>query len=145
MSDTKDDYISIDNHELTKCFQIQIKDNKVVPVYLGEYHEIPVPVNKVLKYNKNKLIVVTYILTEEEIDEKLFKLLGIVIVKEGTEKSGHSIDLIYSDDKLQIILVDHKNKKDYITLKVFDQFPKNEDMISELMELLTDERVVQIL
>lgn len=144
----ENEFVSISKNKFIDCYQVQIKDGKMEPVFLGEYHEIPVPVNKVLKYNNKKLIVVTYILTKDEIDNKLFKILGIVILNEDSDKSSHSIDLVYNDDidKLQTMIVNHSNKDiEPEIINTLDKFPKNEDMISELMESLLNKDVLKIL
>lgn len=143
-----EEYVSVNKNKLQKCYQVQIKDGKMESVFLGEYHEIPVPVVKALQYKNKKLLVITYILTQEEINDKLFKILGLVILDKDSNESSRSVDLIYNDaiSKLQLILVDHKNKESKPeVLKTLEEFPKNEDMISALMDCLLDTRVLNLL
>lgn len=108
------DYQTIDeltNNKLVKCYQMQINENlECMPVYLGEYPDVPLPVNKSIKINNHVAYIVTYVLTEQEILDKLYKLVGVNIFTEDNKNSLCSVDLIYNFDiqKYQTIFNDHK-------------------------------------
>lgn len=145
---SKEEYISIDTKKenLIECYQIQIQNNEFIPVLMGKYSEIPVPVLKTLKYNNNRLITISYILTKDEIDKKLYKLIGILITKDNDNETSYSIDLIYNHEKekLEIILVNHKTT-DIKSIKLLDKVPKKEDMLDVLFQSLLDENISKIL
>lgn len=98
------------NNKLVKCYQMQINDNKeCLPVFLGEYPDVPLPINKSIKLNNHIAYIVSYILTEEEVLNKIYKLVGVTIFTEDTKNSLCSVDLIYNsnEQKYQTIYNDH--------------------------------------
>ena len=145
---SKEEYVSINTKEsdLIECYQIQIQNDEFVPILMGKYSEIPVPVLKTLKYKNHKLITISYILTKDEIDKKLYKLIGILITNNNDNESSYSIDLIYNHEKekLEIILVNHKTTE-IKSIKLLDKVPKKEDMLDVLFQSLLDENVSKIL
>ena len=127
--DTVDKIASKQN--LINCYQIQIDDNdNCIPVHLGLYPELPLPVNKIIKYNDYNLHVVTYILSDDEIKQKLFKIVGIMIFKNNNNSSICSLDLIANHEhKYQLIFNDHNNNTTEI-IETLDKFP-NKDKVLE--------------
>lgn len=114
-----------DSSGLIDCFQIQIDESNVCkPVFLGAYPEVPLPVNKVIEYKKFVLHVVTYVLTKEEIDEGLYKIVGVNVFKKKEIESLCSLDLVMNKKtgRYQLLFNDHKK---YTTdvVETLDKFP----------------------
>lgn len=114
-SDNDDEFETVDdlanNQNLIKCYQMQIDDdNHCEPVFLGQYPDVPLPVNKIIKYKKYNLHIVTYVLTEEEIQNNIFKIVGMNVFRQGRNSSLYSLDLSLKSDKTnyQLLFSDHK-------------------------------------
>lgn len=128
------------NQNLIDCYQMQVdKENKCSPVYLGKYPDVPLPVHRILKYKKYKLHLVTYVLTEDEIENKLFKIVGVNVFRQNRKNSLCSLDLVLNPDRngYQLLFNDHltngssivenlekipdeNNMLEYITTKAFE-------------------------
>ena len=92
-----------DKQNLITCYQMQIDDNNECrPIYLGRYPDVPLPVNKIIKYKKYILHVVTYILTEQEIKDKLYKIVGVTGFRKNRKNSLFSLDLVLNEDNLDM-------------------------------------------
>jgi hypothetical protein len=142
-----EEYVSIDlkTENLIKCYQIQLHNNIPTPILLGKYHELPLPINLNMKYKNHKLFVVTYILTEDEITNKLYKFIGIQFIPDDKDKPSYILDMIYDVEKkvYQYILINVDTEKELI-IKEFTEPPKKDLFIEELMKLLDNEEVIKI-
>lgn len=116
--------IFANNNDLISCYQMQIKHDKCVPVFIGQYKTLPVPTHKIIKHNKYYLHVITYILTDEEIKNKIYKIVGIVVFRNLNEKSFCSIDLILAPTTEEYQLIYNNHRK--FTTKIISSidFPK---------------------
>ena len=122
------------------CYQIQINDenNTVFPVLIGKYKEIPLVTNKVVELSDRNLTLhyVTYIMTQEDIDAKIYKIIGVTVFDKSDneeKESKSSIDFIYEDDKFKLIYCDHINNK-IETLEIIDNIPKKNELLTFFME-----------
>ncbi len=132
MSDTMSDvdkYQTVDelakSNKLIECYQIQVDDNNnCKPVLLGAYPEVPLPVNKIINYNNYALHVVTYILTKDDIDNNLYKIVGVNLFKNNRKVSLCSLDLVMDPPTKQYLLLfnDHDNNTTTIVEKL-KKFP----------------------
>lgn len=143
-----DEFITVDqladNQKLIGCYQIQVDDNNDCrPVYLGKYPDVPLPVNKVIKYNNHSLIVVTYVLTEEEIKHGLYKIVGVNVFKQNDKNSKYSLDLIMNDKNknYQIILNDH-DKQTTDVIENIEKFPDRNKVIEYIIRKSFEESVI---
>jgi len=133
-----------DNQRLISCYQMQVDDNNNCrPVYLGKYPDVPLPVNKILKYNNHSLLVVTYVLTEEEIKQGLFKIVGVNVFKQNNKNSTFSLDLIMNDKNknYQIIFNDH-DKKTTDVVENIEKFPDRDKVIEYIIRKSFEEPVI---
>ena len=111
MSIPQDEYQSIEclakSQNLINCYQIQVTDGKGVPVFIGSYakDDIPVPINQRIKFNDHILHVITHVLTQEEFDARIFKIIGIISI-DSTNKHQHSLDLIIGSDNKYYLTID---------------------------------------
>ncbi len=111
MSEEKEEYQPVEafttNHHA--CYQIQVIDDVCKPVFLGMYEDIPLHVIKTMKYKKYVCYVVAYILSKEEVDNKLYKIAGINILRQNRKTSLYSLDYVYNSDNnaFELILCDH--------------------------------------
>jgi lipopolysaccharide export LptBFGC system permease protein LptF len=125
--------------KLIPCYQMQLEKDtqKCKPVLLGNYPEIPLIINKQIEHDKYILNVVTYVLTEEEVKNKIFKIVGVMIFEDNGNDSNESIssvDLIMNDDngEYELILNDHKTNKT-IVLEKLETFPKKNEVLDMLV------------
>lgn len=133
-----------DTQNLIDCYQIQVdENNQCSPVFLGKYPEIPLPVNRILHYKKYVLHVVTYVLTAEEIKEKLFKIVGVNIFRQNRKNSLFSLDLILNDEKqiYQLLFNDHVTNETQI-VENLKEFP-GKDKILEYVIIKSFEEPVK--
>jgi len=130
--------------ELIKCYQIQIDDNdECHPVYIGDYPEVPTPLLKIIKHNNYILHVVAYILTEKEIQNKIYNIIGVIIFKNNNELSNSSedftkqetyensicsFDLVYENNKYKFYYCDHENKTELKVKSINTKLKKNDVM-----------------
>jgi hypothetical protein len=125
-----------DNQKLIKIYQMQVDDsNQCKPVELGMYPDIPLPVNKIINYKRYDLHVVTYILTEDEIKRKLYKIVGVNVFRRGRKSSMCSLDLVMSDEvkgEYQLLFNDHKNNTTAIVEKL-DKFPGKDKVMEYII------------
>jgi hypothetical protein len=137
-----------DKHGLINCYQIQVDDaNNCKPVFLGSYPDVPLPVHKILQYKKYNLHAVTYILTEQEIRDKLFKIVGVNVFRRNRKNSVCSLDLVMVDEnnfvggnigaisskvlrntKYQLIFNDHV-KNTSIVVENLEKFPGKDQVL----------------
>ena len=127
--DSDKDFVTIDqmadNQKLINCYQMQVDDNnECFPVQLGWYPDVPLPVNHVLKYKKYMLHVVTYVLTEDEVQNKLFKIVGVNIFRGNRKNSMCSLDFVKNEEQsnYQLLFNDHKNNTTKVVENV-EKFP----------------------
>jgi len=135
--------------ELIKCYQMQIDDNEdCVPVYIGEYPEVPTPLLKIIKHEEYVIHIVCYILTEKEVENKNYNIVGAIIFKnnndtnensddfkkqEKYENSICSLDLVYENKKYRLYYCDHENKKEE-KIKTIDGKLKRDDVVPLLID-----------
>lgn len=121
-----------DNQNLIDCYQIQVdNDNNCSPVYLGKYPEVPLPVHQIFKFKKYRLHVVTYVLTDDEIENNIFKIVGVNVFRQNRKNSLCSLDLALNPDKngYQLLFNDHATNESNIVEKI-EKFP-GKDLILE--------------
>ena len=133
---------------LIECYQIQVNESNVcIPVLLGEYPEVPLPVNKIIQYNnKYALHVVTYILTKEEIDNGLYKIVGVNVFKRDRNTSLCSLDLVMDRDTstYQLLFNDHDNNTTKIVEKL-EKFPPVDKVLEYVIHKSFEEPLKSIL
>jgi hypothetical protein len=123
--------------------QVDDSDN-CTPVFLGSYPDVPLPVHKILQYKQYNLHVVTYILTEQEIADKLFKIVGVNVFRNNDKNSICSLDLVMIDEnnilsgsiakqsKYQLIFNDHiKNTSDVV--ENLEKFPGKDKVLEYII------------
>ena len=154
IDDTNDDLKTLDalTNELHKCYQIQVDDDGICkPVLMGKYREIPLPINKKIKYKKYILYVVTYILTQEEIDKKIYKIIGVNLIRRNRKKSICSLDLTFNVNlnRLELLFCDHKKEPNdpeaVRTIEILTKFPKKDKVVEYIIEKAFDEPIKSIL
>ncbi|VBB17789.1 hypothetical protein YASMINEVIRUS_252 [Yasminevirus sp. GU-2018] len=123
------------SQKLINCYQMQVDDkNNCSPVFLGKYPDVPLPVNKTLNYKKYNLHVVTYVLTEEEVQNKLFKIVGVNVFRRNRGSSLYSLDLVLDNEsgKYHLLFNDHKNNKTEIVEKL-EKFPGKDRVLGYII------------
>lgn len=123
-----------DEQKLIDCYQIQIKDDKCISVFLGKYPDVPLPVHKIIKYNKYMLHIVTYILTKDEVDMGLLKIVGVNVFRQNCKNSMCSLDLVMNkeENKYQLIFSDHK-KNTFEVIEKLEKIPDNDKIIEYII------------
>jgi hypothetical protein len=119
------------NQNLINCYQIQVDDNNnCVPVYLGKYPEVPLPVHRIIKFKKYRLHLVTYVLTEEEIQNKLFKMVGVNVFRQNRKNSLCSLDFVMGPDMIdyQLLFNDHSTNETKLVEKL-EKFPGKDGIL----------------
>jgi hypothetical protein len=149
MTNTDTEFDSIekvaDKQKLINCYQMQIIDDICKPVNLGFYPELPLPVNKVIKYNNYVLNIVTYILSHDEVIKKLFKIIGIMVFKIDKKESICSLDLILNEKNVfQLIFNDHGDNTTKI-IETLDKIPKKENLLEYIIEKAFEEPIRSII
>lgn len=136
-----------DKQQLINCYQMQVdKDNECHPVLLGRYPDVPLPVNHVLKYKKYLLHYVTYVLTEDEVQDKLFKIIGVNVFRQNRKSSMCSLDLIKNDEsgKYQLIFNDHRSNKTSL-VENLETFPGKDKALAYVINKSFEEPLKSIL
>jgi len=162
--DTKtDDLVNIDDvsGDLTKCYQIQVdKDGVANPVYIGSYKDIPLVTHTTILYdqskeamknkskpNKNKyrIHVVTYVLPEDAIQNKIYKIVGLIVQKNEDTESLASLDMRYNtlNKKYEYIFCDHKT--DEVTVVKSLKFPGADNVLKSIMNQIFEEPLKSVL
>lgn len=134
------------NQNLIKCYQMQVDDDRCFPVYLGKYPDIPMAVNKTLNYNKYDLFIVTYILTEDEIKDKLYKIVGVNVFKHNKKDSIYSLDLVKNDESngYQLLFSDHMKNTSKV-IENLEKFPGKDKVLEYIIEKTFEEPLKSIL
>lgn len=148
-TETDSEYLSIEEltTNLYDCYQIQVNDkDESKPVLMGQYKDIPLPINKVIKYKKFLLHLVTYILTHEEIKGNIWKIVGLNIVRQNRNNTICALDLVWNtkDKKYQLIFSDHKKETTKV-LNNLDKFPGKDKVFECILEKIFEEPIVKIL
>jgi hypothetical protein len=129
------------------CYQIQVDDNNnCTPVHLGKYPDVPLPVNKVIKYKEYLLHIVTYVLTKEEIDNNIYKIVGVNVFKKNTKNSICSLDLSMNpvDNMFELVFSDHiKNK--FSVIEKIEKFPGKDNVLEYIITKTFEEPIISIL
>lgn len=119
------------SQNLIACYQMQVDNNGVcAPVYLGRYPDVPLPVNKALKFGDHQLHIVTYVLTEDEVKNKLYKIVGVNVFENNKRNSKCSLDLIMNDEKgtYQLLFNDHHNNTSHV-VENLEKFPDKKHVL----------------
>jgi len=149
-SDSDSEFQTVDdlakNQQLIDCYQIQVDDNnKCFPVHLGKYPDVPLPVNKVIQYKKYNLHVVTYVLTEEEVQNKLYKIVGVNVFRNGRKSSMCSLDLVMGENgKYELLYNDHKNNETKVVEKL-EKFPGKDKVLEYIITKAFEEPLKSVL
>ena len=151
MTEQESDFKSID--ELTQeqqfidCYQMQLDDKNICNhVYLGKYLEIPLPVHKIINFNNHKLHVVSYILSDDDIKNKIYKIVGVNVFEKDKTDSLCSIDLVKHPDNnsYQILYCDHVNKTVH-EVENIETFPDKDKVLEYIITKAFEEPVKSIL
>lgn len=151
-SQSEEEFSTVDDlaksQNLIPCYQMQINDdNECNPVYLGKYPDVPLPVNKSIKYNNYNIHVVTYVLTEEEVKNKLYKIVGVNIFKENKRNSLYSLDLVMNEDEngqYQLLFNDHK-KNTTSVVENLENFPDKDKILDYIIKKTFEDPLKSIL
>jgi len=150
-SDSEEEFDTVDDlaktQQLISCYQMQVDDdNNCSPVYLGRYPDVPLPVNKIINYNNYKLHVVTYVITEDEVKNKLYKIVGVNVFKEGKRNSMCSLDLVLNHEKgnYQLLFNDHRNNTTDI-VETLEKFPGKDKILEYVITKAFDDPVKSVL
>ena len=94
----------------------------------------------------NLLNVFNVILTEKEIKNKLFKILGVNVFRRNRKSSMCSLDIVKDGvtEKYQLVFSDHKNKKSII-VENLDKFPDKEKALAFVINKSFEEPLKSIL
>lgn len=123
-------------NSLNPCYQMQLSsDNTCIPIHIGYYDKVPMFVHETINRDDYNINLVTYILTEEEIKNKQFKIIGAVIFHNDDDESQASFDLVATLDNkhYQFVFEDHVNKNKMV-IEEIDTFPGNENIFDLLLE-----------
>jgi hypothetical protein len=128
----------ISNHQ--ECYQIQIIDNQCKPILLGMYESVPLPIIKVIKYKKYVCYIISYILTKEELDDNLHKVVGINIVRQNRKNIMYSLDFIYNTtDKIFELSLHNHTKNTIEIIEKISEFMGNDKILEYIVsKLFTD-------
>jgi hypothetical protein len=145
--DTEDTFDTVDRladkQDLISCYQMQVDDNdNCTAVYLGRYPDVPLPVNKILGYKKYRLHVVTYVMTEQEIKDKVFKIVGVNVFRRNRKNSMFSLDLVMNDEKgnFQLLFNDH-NADTTQVVENLEKFPGKDNLMEYIINKSFEEPV----
>lgn len=151
IEDRGEEYETVDNladkQKLINCYQMQIDDNnECTPVYLGRYPDVPLPVNHTMRYKKYVLHYVTYVLTEEEIQNRLFKIVGVNVFRQNRKSSMCSLDLVKGSETggYELLFNDHKNNKTTVVEKI-EKFPGKDKVLEYIIKKTFEEPVKTVL
>lgn len=162
--------------ELIKCYQIQVNANgEAIPTFIGSFKEIPLVTHTTILYDQNKdmlniqekkikggnfvntnrkknkknvyrIHVATYIMPEDAIENKIYKIVGLIVQKNKKPASIASLDLRYNTDnsKYEYIYCDHA--KDTVSVvKTLDKFPGSDNILNHLMEQMFEDPLKQLI
>lgn len=132
-----------DDQGLINCYQMQVDDNNDCnPVNLGKYPDVPLPVNKIIKYKKYMLHVVTYVLTEDEVKNKLFKIVGVNVFRANRKNSLCSLDLVKNESmgNYQLLFNDHRNNTTQVVENI-EKFPGKTKVLDYIIKKAFDDPV----
>jgi hypothetical protein len=135
------------NQKLIKIYQIQVNDaSEGVPVFLGMYPDVPLPINKILNYKNHNLHIVTYVMTESEIKENIYKIIGINIFEKGNKSSLCSLDLTYNPvlKQFELVFSDHV-KKTLEVVEKLEKFPGKENVMEYILEKVFEDPIKSII
>lgn len=149
--DTQEDFGTIDEltdqHGFVDCYQMQVDDNNnCKPVHLGKYPDVPLPVNKIIKYKKYLLHVVTYVLTKQEVDDKLYKIVGVNVFRKNRKSSICSLDLVKkgSGGGYELLFCDHK-KNTVDVVEKLEKFPGKDKVLEYVINKAFDDPVKSVI
>jgi hypothetical protein len=145
------EYITIDElakgQNFTDCYQMQLDDEDICsPVYLGKYIDVPLPVHKTINYNNHNLHIVSYVLTDDDIKDKIYKMVGVNVFEKDKTNSLCSLDLAKHPDNnsYQLIYSNHKDRTVKV-IKNIEKFPGREKVLEYVLEQTFEEPIKSIL
>jgi len=148
---SNEDFYTVDElakkQGLINCYQMQVDDNnECFPVNLGKYPDVPLPVNHVIKYKKHMLHVVTYVLTEQEVKDKLFKIVGVNVFRNNSKNSMCSLDLVKNEEQgnYQLLFNDHK-KNTTDVIENIEKFPGKTKVLNYVIDKVFEDPVKSII
>lgn len=135
------------NKNFVDCYQMQVdEENNCTPIHLGKYPDVALPVHKIINYKKYLLHVVTYLLTQEEVDNKLYKIVGVNVFRRNRKSSICSLDLVKNGDEsgYQLLFCDHrKNTVDVV--ENIEKFPGKDKVLGYVIQKAFEDPVKSIL
>ena len=165
-----EEFVNIDkvSDKLQKVYQIQVSDDgqKVSPIYIGSYDEIPLVSHTTILYDQSKDLVltnekiskskpsdiyrihiVTYLLPEESIKNKLYNIVGAIIQKNKQKDSTHSLDLRYDVDKkhFEYVFTDHSDPSKTKVVEILKSFPGSDDVLEDLISRIFQDPIKSII
>ena len=134
-----------DDFNLIDCYQIQVDThNQIAPMFLGKYREIPLPVNKIVEFDKYKLHVVTYVMSGEEIANKIYKIVGVNVFRGGEDASICALDLVAQNDGFELVFSNHQTGETEVVEKL-EYFPPKHKVLEYVISRAFEEPVKSIL
>lgn len=162
--------------ELVKCYQIQVnEEGKATPIYIGSFKDIPLVTHTTILYDQNKdmlnmnnkkivndsrknngkknnnkniyrIHVSTYIMPEDAIENKIYKLVGLIVQKNKNPESIASLDLRFNtqNNKYEYIYCDHV-KDTVIVAKTLEKFPGIDNILNHLMEQMFEDPLKKLI
>jgi len=144
-SQSEEKFITVDelanSQNLIACYQMQVDKNDVCsPVYLGSYPDVPLPVNKTLQFGNHNMHVVTYVLTENEVKDKIYKIVGINVFKNNKRNSKCSLDLVMNDEQgcYQLLFNDHRKDTSQV-VENLEKFPGRKHVLDYVIKKAFEE------
>jgi phosphomevalonate kinase len=126
---------------------MQLDDEDICsPVYLGKYIDVPLPVHKTINYNNHNLHIVSYVLTDDDIKDKIYKMVGVNVFEKDKTNSLCSLDLAKHPDNnsYQLIYSNHKDRTVKV-IKNIEKFPGREKVLEYVLEQTFEEPIKSIL
>lgn len=136
---TSEQMISLDGAlaDHIACYQMQYNENdmKHNHIFIGRYKEVPLHIIKIFKYHDYICNIISYILTSEEIEAKIFKIIGLMITRPEMDEVMYCYDFVYNQQEhgYQLIWCDCAENNHRI-IERMDRFPGNQLMIDVMME-----------
>ena len=136
---TLDHMISLDRSlaDCIACYQMQYNENdlKHNHIFIGRYKEVPLHIIKIFKYQDYICNIVSYILTADEIDAKIFKIIGLMLTLPDRNDVIYCYDFVYNqlENCYKLIWYDCE-KNNHSIIERIDRFPGNHMMIEVMIE-----------
>lgn len=151
MANSDEGFATIDTlaseQKMINCYQMQADDNnRCNAIFLGKYQEVPLPINKIIEYNNHVLNVVTYILTDEDLNNKIYKIVGVYVFRKNEKDSLCSLDLCLNDKKDCYVLMfnDHEKNTSRVVKKL-EKFPGRDNVLEYIISKSFEDPLKSIL